>query len=146
MTIRFKISRIRLAALSLLTITIMIGALIVHSLSASVYYNLNMIRLQTAADIAANAGVRYLPGHPRSAIQVADAYAKMNGVEPSEIEFTGVSPDHSTLQIRLQREMPLYVVLFAFELPSHRIKATGAAHVGATLPGRFLQVSLIRQQ
>lgn len=146
MTTRSRMSRIRLAALGLLAITIAIGALIVHSLSANVYYNLNMIRLQTAADIAANAGVRYLPGQPRSAIQVADAYAKMNGVEPSEIEFTGVSPDRSTLQIRLRREMPLYVVLFAFELPNHRIRATAAAHVGTSLPGRFLQVSLIHRQ
>ena len=46
MTTRSKISRIRLAALSLLAMTLAIGALIVHSLSANVYYNLNMIRLQ----------------------------------------------------------------------------------------------------
>lgn len=140
---RSKISGLRLAALSLLAGTIAIGALIVHSLSANVYYNLNMIRLQTAADIAASAGVQYLPGAPQSAIEVAVAYAKMNGVEPSEIEFTGVSPDRSTLRIRLRREMPLYMALFAFELPSHRIKAAAAAHVGTRPRAHFLQVSLI---
>jgi hypothetical protein len=69
----------------LLAVTLLFGALIVHSLSASLYYNLNLIKLQTAADIAVTAGVRYLPGRPRLAIQVADTYAKMNGVKHSEI-------------------------------------------------------------
>jgi hypothetical protein len=142
MTTRSKISRIRLAALSLLATTLVIGALIVHSLSANVYYNFNMIRLQTAADIAAIAGAHCLPGQPLAAVQVAVAYAKMNGVKPCEIEFMGVSPDSSTLRIRLRREMPLYIVLFAYQLPSHRIEATAAASV--PLPGgHTLSVSFV---
>ena len=131
-----------MAALSLLTTTIVTGALIVHSLWASVYFNLNAIKLQTAADIAARAGAHYLPGQPRSAIQVADAYAGINGIKPSEIAFTEVSPDRSTLRIRLRRDMPLYIVMFTYGLPSHRIVAAAAASIGSSLPGRFLQVSL----
>jgi hypothetical protein len=104
-----KKSTARLVALSLLATTIALGALIVHSLSANVYYNLNLLRLQTAADIAVDAGARYLPGQPQSAIQVAESYAKIFGVLASEIEFAGVSSDRTTLNIRLRRKMPLYV-------------------------------------
>jgi len=135
-----KKSTVRLAALTLLATTLAFGALIVHSLSANVYYNLNLVRLQTAADIAVDAGARYLPGQPQSAIRVAQTYAKINGVLPSEIEFTEVSSDRTTLNIRLRRKMPLYVVFLAAQLPSHRIEVNASARARTSI-GQFLSAS-----
>jgi hypothetical protein len=120
-------SRLRLAALSLLAITTTTAALTVHSLAAIIYYNLNSIKLQTAAHIAVVAGARYLPDRPQSAVQVADNYLKINGVMPSEIEFTGVSRDHLSLRIGLRRKVPAYVALLAFRLPSDHIAVIACA-------------------
>jgi hypothetical protein len=127
MRISYRVSRLKLAALSLLVLTTISGALIMHSLSAHLYYNLNLIKLQTAADNAVNAGVWYLPDQPQSAIQVADAYAKLNGVMPSEIELTDVSSDHARLTIRLIRKMPFYYAALSFRLPSHDIAVSAFA-------------------
>jgi hypothetical protein len=125
---------------SLLATTLAVLALMVHSLSANVYYKSNLIRLQAAADIAVNAGARYLPGHPRSAVQVADTYAKANGVEAAEIEQVEVSPDGSTLRISLRRSIPLYIEAFAIELPGNPIRVTASARAHATTE-RFLSIS-----
>jgi hypothetical protein len=135
-----KTPRVRLVRVSLLATTLAVLALVVHSLSANVYYRSNLIRLQTAADIAVDAGARYLPGHPQSAVEVANTYGKANGVETAEIELIQVSPDGSTLRMRLRREIPLYIEAFAIELPGNPIRVTASAHARATT-GRFLSVS-----
>ena len=135
-----KAPKIRVARVTLLATILAVLALTVHSLSANVYYKTNLIRLQTAADIAVSAGVCYLPAHPQSAIQVADTYAKANGVDSAEIEFTGVSPDGSTLRMRLQRKIPFYVMALAIRLPGNPIRVTASAHARATA-GHFLSIS-----
>lgn len=140
----YKISGIRLVALSLLAVMTSIAALIMHNLSAKLYYNLNLTKLKTAAYVAVDGGARYLPGQPQSAVRFADTYLKNNGVMPSEIEFTGVSSDRSTLRIRLRRKMPFYVALLAVELPSRWIVVTASAHVRSA--GHFLETSFERQQ
>jgi hypothetical protein len=140
----YKTSGIRLVALSLLAVTTSIAALIMHNLSAKLYYNLNLTKLKTAAYVAVNGGARYLPGQPQSAVRFADTYLKNNGVMPSEIEFTGVSSDHSTLRIMLRRKMPLYLTLLAMELPSRWIVVTASAHVGSA--GHFLETSFVNGQ
>jgi hypothetical protein len=135
-----KTPKVRLVRVSLLATTLAVLALVVHSLSANVYYRSNLIRLQAAANIAVNAGARYLPGHPQSAVQVANTYAKANGVEAAEIELVEVSPDGATLRIRLRRDIPLYIEAFAIELPGNPIRVTASAHARATI-GRFLSIS-----
>src|SRR5215469_12851384 len=82
MSVPYKTSRLRLVALSLIALITTAAALTVHSIEATIYYNLNSIKLQTAAYIAVVAGARYLPDRPGSAIQVADSYVRVNGVMP----------------------------------------------------------------
>jgi hypothetical protein len=135
-----KTPKVRLVRVTLLATTLAVLALMVHSLSANVYYKSNLIRLQAAANIAVNAGARYLPSHPQSAVQVANSYAKANGVDAAEIELVEVSPDGSTLRIRLRRSIPLYIEAFAIELPGNPIRVTASAHARATT-GRFLSIS-----
>ena len=130
----YKMSRFRLTALSLFALTTTMAALTVHNIEATIYYNLNSTKLQTAAYIAVVAGVRYLPERPKSAIQVADTYARINGVMPSEIEFTEVSPDQLSLRMGLRREVPTYVALLAFRLPSKHIVTVACATKRAIHP------------
>jgi hypothetical protein len=145
MGVSYKMSRLRLAALTLFALTTTAAALTVHSIEATIYYNLNSIKLQTAAHIAVVAGARYLPDRPRSAIQVADTYVRVNGVMPSEIEFTEVSPDHHSLRIGLQREVPTYVSLLAFRLPSKHIVTVACATKRAMHPsGELLDTAYFR--
>ena len=127
MGVPYKTSRLRLAALSLFALITTAAALTVHSIEATIYYNLNSIKLQTAAYIAVVAGARYLPDRPGSAIQVADTYVRVNGVMPSEIRSTRVSPDHLSLTIELRRKLPTYIALLAFRLPSKQIVAVACA-------------------
>ena len=127
MGVPYKTSRLRLAALSLFALITTAAALTVHSIEATVYYNLNSIKLQTAAHIAVIAGALYLPDSPKSAIQVADTYVRVSGVMPSEIESTRVSPDHLSLRIELRRKLPTYIALLAFRLPSKQIVAVACA-------------------
>jgi len=117
----------RLSALSLLVITTWIGAFIVHSVLANMYYRLNYVRLQNAADMAVRAGALYLPADPMTAMRVADAYGKLNGIAPGEIAFIQVAPDRHTLWIRLDYKMPTYVTLFAVGLPSREIAVMASA-------------------
>ena len=135
-----KAPKVRLARVTILAITLSILALTVHSLSANVYYKSNLIRLQTVADIAVSAGAYYLPAQPQSAIQVADTYARANGVESGEIEFTGVSSDRSTLRMRLRRNIPFYIMVLAIRLPHSPIRVTASAHAHATT-GHSLSIS-----
>jgi hypothetical protein len=127
MNVPYKTSQLRLAALSLIALITTTAALTVHNIEAIIYYNLNSIKLQTAAYIAVVAGVRYLPDLPGSAIQIADTSVRVNGVLPSEIESTRVSPDHLSLTIALRRKLPAYIALLAFRLPSKQIVAVACA-------------------
>jgi hypothetical protein len=103
------------------------GALIVHSISANFYYHSNLVRLQMAADLAVNMGANYLPADPHAAVQVADRFAKANGVLLNEITFTGVTADNRTLRIRLIRRVPLYIATLAVALPGDEIVVTASA-------------------
>jgi hypothetical protein len=77
--------------------------------------------------MAARAGAVYLPADPRTAVQVADAYVKLNGVTPNEIVFNGVAPNDHTLTIELKRELPAYVTLLVIGSPGREIKVIAHA-------------------
>jgi hypothetical protein len=130
---------IDVAALILLAVITVTGSLIGHSLSANMYYNLNYLTLQMAADLAVRAGAEYLPTNPRTAVQIANAYAKLNGVTSHEIVLTGVGPDERTLRIRLNRQIPIYIALFAVGLPSRDIIVTASAQRRSDHPEGPLQ-------
>ena len=129
MTISCKLLKkpIAFVALIVLVVTTLTAALIVHSISADVYYSVNLLRLQTAADLAVRAGVAYLPTDPRIAVQVAAVYAERKGVAFNEIILVGVDSDKRTLRIRLSRKIPIYLALFAVGLPNHEIAVRASA-------------------
>lgn len=108
--------------------TTLTAAWIVHSISADVYYNLNLISLQTTAELAVRAGAEYLPADSRAAAQVAAAYAENNGVAFNEIILVRVDSNKQTLRIRLNRKIPIYMALFAVGLPRPEIAVTASAH------------------
>jgi hypothetical protein len=114
-------------ALILICITINVSVLIVHSICANMYYRSNRILMQMVAVTAVRAGALYLPGSPRTAVQVADAYVKLNGVMPSEIVSTVVAANDNTLTIVLKRELPTYMTLLVMGLPGREINVTAQA-------------------
>jgi hypothetical protein len=126
-TMRVFRKPIRFVAAIVLVVTILAGALIVHSISADVYYNLNFLKLQTAADMAVRAGAEYLPRNTRAAAQVAATYAKYNGVASNEIELVEIDSAKRILSIRLRRKIPIYISLFAVGLPHGKIAVTASA-------------------
>lgn len=65
-------------------------------------------RIQNAADAAALAGARMLPGNPQAAIDDAAEYAGRNGINDGEIAAINVTTTDSandTLQIELERDV-----------------------------------------
>ena len=116
-----------MAAIAALALTIFAGGLILDGVGAAVYYYVNWIELQKAADAAARAGSSYLPGNPGLALRTARTYVGLNGVTVHEIQFAQVSPDQRKITIRLARRLPFYLSGFAVGLRTRWIVATGTA-------------------
>ena len=116
------------------TLLAMTTWIVVHSILAKVDYDLCSVSLEMVASLAARTGAEYLPADPRMAVQVADAYAKLNGILPREIIFIRVTPDHRTLRIRLNRKLPTYITLLAVGLPSREIAVTASAQKRSAHP------------
>ena len=113
----------------LLPTILLVAALIAHSFIARAYYSLNSQRLEVVASMAVRVGAEYLPANPRTAVRIADAYARDNGIAPGEIVFTEPSSDNNVLTIRLDRKVPQYVALFTVGLPARDISVTASAQL-----------------
>ena len=92
-------------------------------------------RIQGAADAAALAGARMLPGNPNAAIDDAAAYAALNGINEGEIAAINVTTTGSandTLQIELERD-----VAFGFArvlgLYGATVSVSATAHTGGVV-------------
>jgi hypothetical protein len=119
----------RVTLIALATI-ILPGALIMQTIVARAYYDLNSRSLQLVASMAVSAGSVYLPRDPRAAVLIADAYVQDHGVAPAEIICTELSSDNDELTIKLDRKVPKYVALFAVGL-ARDINVTASARLQA---------------
>jgi hypothetical protein len=118
----FRSSRASIVA----AVSTLLGALIMHTITARAYYNINSKNLQLVASTAVRAGIQYLPVEPQTAIRIADRLVQGLGVTSDEITSIDVSDHDSTLTIRLKREIPEYVSLLAFGLPNRTIRVTAS--------------------
>jgi hypothetical protein len=107
-------------------VSMLLGALIVRTIAARAYYNLNSQHLQLIASTAVRAGMQYIPADPQTALRIADRFVQGFGVTSDEIILIDVSDDDSTLTIKLSREIPEYVSLLAFGLPNRTIRVTAS--------------------
>jgi hypothetical protein len=123
---------IRKATAGLLALTIVVSAVVVDGIVARYYFYSNWIRLENAAAVAATAGSAYLPADPAKAVKTAREYVALNGVRSDEILSTTVTPDDSTITIRLQRAMPFYLRGIGIGESSGPVTATTAAHASKT--------------
>ena len=110
--------------LIVLAATTLPSVLMLQTIVARVYYDLNSQRLRVVASMAVKAGAEYLPRYPSMAVLMADRYARYCGIAPSEIISTDVSADGNTLTIKLSRQVPEYVSLLAFGLRDRMISVT----------------------
>jgi hypothetical protein len=72
-------SPLKAVAIVTLVVTMLAGIVITDGVYASYFFYVNWSRLQGAADAAAHAGVKFLPGDRERALTTAEAYAEMNG-------------------------------------------------------------------
>lgn len=121
-----------------LAVAVLVGALVVHTLAARTYCNLNSRSLQLAASMAARVGAQYLPLNPQAAMWTANRLLHRCGVASNEIISTVVSSDDRTLTIRLSRKVPEYVLLLALGAPDRTINVTasGQGQGNDSLPAR----------
>jgi len=122
-------SPLKAAAIVTLLVTVLAGIVITDGLYASYFFYLNWSRLQGAADVAAHAGVKFLPRDRERALSTAKAYAEMNGVGRGEIVSASVSADDRAITIKLARAIPFYLRGFAVGPSGRQVKATGTAHL-----------------
>src|SRR5260370_31347523 len=73
-------SPLKAAAIVTLLVTVLAGIVITDGVYASCFFYLNWSRLQGAADVAAHAGVKFLPRHRVRPLRAAAANAELNGV------------------------------------------------------------------
>jgi len=106
--------------------TMLLSALVVHTVTARAYYSLNSQTLQLVASMAVKAGAEYLPRDPQTAIRIASQMARHCGVASNEIVSADVSADDYTLTIRRSRKVPGYVSLLALGLPGRLINVTAS--------------------
>jgi hypothetical protein len=114
--------------LIVLATVILPGVLIVQTIAARAYYNLNSQSLQLVGSMAVRVGAEYLPTDPRTAVLIADRYARRCGITSNEIISTDVSADDNTLTIRLSRKVPEFLSLLALGLPDRTISVVVAGH------------------
>ena len=117
----------RVTLLVLATITLP-GMLIAQSIAARAYYNLNSQSLQLVGTMAVRVGAEYLPTDPRTAVLIADRYARRCGIASNEIISTDVSADDNTLTITLNRKVPEFLSLLALGLPDRTISVVVSGH------------------
>lgn len=117
----------RRTVLSLVVVAGLVVNLILHGVWARLYCELNSLKLQTAAMMAVEAGIVYLPADSRAAVSAAGESARRSGVTRAEIVFAGASPDNRTLTIGLNRVLPWYVT-FVADLPGPEISVVASAH------------------
>lgn len=120
-------------AIVTLVVTALAGIAITDGVYTSYFFYLNWSRLQGAADVAADAGVKFLPRDRERALSTAKAYVEMNGVERGEIVSASVSSDDRAITIKLARAIPFYLRGFAVGPSSREVKATGTRIFRTTL-------------
>ena len=131
--------RIKRAAAVMLAATILLGALVIDNVGAAVYYYVNWMRLQKAADAAALAGSQYLPKEPAMAVKTARAYARLNGIDEGEIVMAAVSPDGQHVTIKLSRSLPFYLTGVVLGINRRHVVATATASAGIAHKGSETQ-------
>ena len=114
-------------ALTILLIIVGPTLLVVHSVSASLYYAMNSSMLQTIAAQAVRTAAEHLPTEPAVAARIADECLKAGGVAVDEIVLTSVSADNGTIMVVLNRKVPLFLAFLAVGLPSRAISVTASA-------------------
>ncbi|MDO8616502.1 MAG: pilus assembly protein TadG-related protein [Dehalococcoidia bacterium] len=87
---------------------------------------------QNAADAAALAGVRFLPGDTAAANAAARDWAAKNGIAPSEVVAVDFENSNTLIRVRLEREVP---AVFARVLGflSFDVGASAAARTGSAV-------------
>lgn len=94
----------QIAALLVVILPVVVGAVALGADFAIIYYNWAVLR--KAADAAALAGAGYLPGQPSVAVSQATSYAKLNGIKASEITSTTPAADRKSITVQLARTVP----------------------------------------
>lgn len=86
------------------------------------------IKASNAIDAAVMAGVRELPQDPLAAIEVAQTYAQMNGLEIEEVDFE-ISEDQRSLRGWVNKEQPMYFAK-VLGIKSGQVQAKATARLG----------------
>jgi Flp pilus assembly protein TadG len=88
--------------------------------------------LQNAADAAALAGVRFLPGDSAAANAAALEWAEKNGIAPNEVVAVEFENGNTLIRVRLAREAPA-VFARALGILSFDVGASAAARTGSAV-------------
>lgn len=100
----------------------------------------DLAQAQNAANAAVQAGVRFLPASPDSAVRTARSCATLNGIRPGEILSTEIGPDHLSITISISRSVP-YVFSKVFRLGDGELGIAATARVNSGSPPHRLLIS-----
>src|SRR6266849_2645085 len=107
--LRREKSSTRVRLLAVLAVTAAGCALLLHAVTASLYYQMMSVRLQTIDEKAVRRGALYLIHDQRKAMREAQAYALDHGISEDEIGFIRTAADGHSIGMALKRKVPRYV-------------------------------------
>ncbi len=121
--------KLRLGSRARIILAMIIGPtlLLVHSVSAGLYYNWNSSMLAIIAAHAVRTAVERLPMEPVLAARTANECLKNDGIAVEEIVQTAVSANNRTIMVVLNRKVPTLLAFLAVGLPSDEIRVTASA-------------------
>jgi hypothetical protein len=124
----------QIAVVLALLLPVLVGAIAMSADVGVLYFNWQI--LQAAADSGAVAGAAYLPSNPSQAITTANGYATKNGAVAAEIVSTTVSPDRTSLNIQIKRNVPYsFALLLGLVTGSVSVQATAQIQTIGTTTG-----------
>ena len=121
-----RLRRGQIAVVTALALPALLGSVALGTDVSIHYYN--WVQLQKGVDAAVLAGANYLPEQPDVATTVAQNYANLNAIQPSEIVSTTVSPDDQTITMQARRTVPYYFAR-VLGLTSGLVQAAATAEV-----------------
>jgi hypothetical protein len=127
-------AKTRVRVLTIVAVATAGCSVLLHALSAGVYYRVMSERLMMIDEMAVRRGAEYLAQGPQKAIREVQTFALDHGIAQDEISFIRTAESDHSIGMALKRKVPRYVATFSVGLPNRIIRVTAWAQMQRTQP------------
>jgi len=127
--LRREKSSTRVRLLAVLAVTAAGCAVLLHAVTADLYYQMMSVRLLAIDEMAVRRGAEYLVQGPQKAIHEVQAFALSHGIAEDEIGFIRMAADGHSIGMALNRKIPRYLLTLSLGLTNRIVSVTAWAQV-----------------